>query len=442
MEDPIFRLCHCTNIAVVGAGLAGLLAAQGLKKNGFDVIVFERAASVEDVHRDWTMMIPWDIDALQRLVPTNILEALQDVVCNTGVHQTGVLEDIPVYNGLTGDLLFRKPTPEVRLVTRQRLRRILVQDLDVRWGMTVDYLKTVPYGVRLSFKNGEAHEADYILGADGWLSRIRQLLMGSKIPRLCPSGYLLATGITKHSDPSKTEAILEAGPVASIMMGMKVVGTIGVMSVEDPQDLSTWTTFWTKLCRGVCVNLGGRNALEYIKDCTPPLRDMFQSAIDWTPAGSIVHINEMYYWVPQPWNNIEGRVTLAGDAAHLMLHYGGQGWQHAVMDAENYVATMLRVENGMEPPAIAFQEYDAEILQRGQIAVQESLQEAKIALDPSRGKEMLEVPDIFVSLDEALVDPLLGTETLEVPDIFFLSQHEALVNPSLGMENLKVPDVD
>lgn len=112
------------------------------------------------------------------------------------------------------------------------------------------------------------------------------------------------------------------------------------------------------------------------------------------------------------------------------------------MDAENYVATMLRVENGMEPPAIAFQEYDAEILQRGQIAVQESLQEAKIALDPSRGKEMLEVPDIFVSLDEALVDPLLGTETLEVPDIFFLSQHEALVNPSLGMENLKVPDVD
>lgn len=32
MEGPIFKLCHCTNIAVVGAGLAGLLAAQGLKK--------------------------------------------------------------------------------------------------------------------------------------------------------------------------------------------------------------------------------------------------------------------------------------------------------------------------------------------------------------------------------------------------------------------------
>ncbi|KAG5998193.1 hypothetical protein E4U52_001341 [Claviceps spartinae] len=329
------------------------------------------------------MMIPWDKDALRRLVPANILEAFQDVVCNTGVHQIGVLKDIPVYNGLTGDLLFRKPTSEVRLVTRQRLRRILVQDLDVRWGKTVDDLISVPDGVRLSFRNGEVYDADYILGADGWLSRIRRLLMGFKIPRLCPSGYLLATGITKYSDASKTEAILEAGPVASIMVGMKVVGTIGVMSVDDPKDLSTWTTFWTKLCRGVLVNLGGRNALEYIKDCTPPLRDVFQSSIDWTPAGSRVHINEMYYWMPQRWNNIGGRVTLAGDAAHLMLHYEGQGWQHALTDAENYVATMLRAENGIELPATAFQKYDAEILRRGRIAVQESLQEAKRALDPS-----------------------------------------------------------
>ncbi|KAG6070910.1 hypothetical protein E4U16_006508 [Claviceps sp. LM84 group G4] len=372
----------------------------------------------------------------RRLVPANILEAFQDVVCNTCVHHTEILKDIPVYNGLTGGLLFRKPASEVRLVSRQGLRRILVQELDVRWDKTVDGFESVPDGVRLSFKNGGVFDADYILGADGWLSRIRQLLMGSKIPRLCPSGYLLAMGITKYSDASKTEAILKAGPVASIMMGMKVVGTVGVMSVDDPQDLSTWTTFWTtfwtKVCRGVWVNLGGRNALEYIKDCTPPLRDVFQSAIDWTPAGSRVHINEMYYWMPQRWNNFGGRVTLAGDAAHLMLHYGGQGWQHAVMDAENYVATIFRVENGMELPATALQKYDAEVLQRGRVAVQESLQEAKRALDPSKSKEMLEVPDVFVSLDDALMDQLLRTQTLEVPELFF-SRHQALMNPSLAM---------
>lgn len=87
------------------------------------------------------------------------------------------------------------------------------------------------------------------------------------------------------------------------------------------------------------------------------------------------------------------------------------------MDAENYVATMLRAENEIELPATAFQKYDAEILHRGRIAVQESLQEAKRALDPSRGKEMLEVPDIIVSLDEALVGPSLGMKNLKVPDV-------------------------
>ena len=91
------------------------------------------------------------------------------------------------------------------------------------------------------------------------------------------------------------------------------------MSVDDPEVASTWTTFWTKIWRGQSVHVKGDGALEYIQKHTPPLRDVFQSAIDWTPKGSSVHINEMKYWVPAPWDNLGGRATLAGDAAHPML---------------------------------------------------------------------------------------------------------------------------
>jgi hypothetical protein len=91
------------------------------------------------------------------------------------------------------------------------------------------------------------------------------------------------------------------------------------MSVGDLNDTSTWTTFWVKIWRGDPVDLKGQEALEYIRENTAPLRGIFQSAIDWTPKGSYVSINEMKYWVPTPWNNHGGRITLAGDAAHPML---------------------------------------------------------------------------------------------------------------------------
>lgn len=91
------------------------------------------------------------------------------------------------------------------------------------------------------------------------------------------------------------------------------------MSVEDASDTSTWTTFWVKIWRGEPVDLKGQRALDYIKDNTPPLHGIFQSAIDWTPEGSYVSVNEMKYWIPTQWDNRKGRVTLAGDAAHPML---------------------------------------------------------------------------------------------------------------------------
>ena len=30
-------------------------------------------------------------------------------------------------------------------------------------------------------------------------------------------------------------------------------------------------------------------------------------------------INQLHYWVSQPWDNRKSRVTLAGDAAHSMF---------------------------------------------------------------------------------------------------------------------------
>lgn len=91
------------------------------------------------------------------------------------------------------------------------------------------------------------------------------------------------------------------------------------MAVDDPDDMATWTTFWVRIWRGRELMLADGEALDHVRRQTRPLLGPFQWAVDWTPEGSRVSIDEMKYWSPVAWDNVGGRVTLAGDAAHPML---------------------------------------------------------------------------------------------------------------------------
>lgn len=44
----------------------------------------------------------------------------------------------------------------------------------------------------------------------------------------------------------------------------------------------------------------------------------FRSAVMWMPDDTKIAYDKMAYWVPIPWDNHDGRVALAGDAAHPM----------------------------------------------------------------------------------------------------------------------------
>lgn len=61
---------------------------------------------------------------LAKLLPADSLSRLPEAICNPYLDFTPEVESLPAYNGLTGDLLFRSPTPGARRVSRQRLRRL------------------------------------------------------------------------------------------------------------------------------------------------------------------------------------------------------------------------------------------------------------------------------------------------------------------------------
>jgi len=91
------------------------------------------------------------------------------------------------------------------------------------------------------------------------------------------------------------------------------------MSVDKPDDMTNWYTFWVKIWKGSEPSRQGQEAVEYIKQMSGETIEPMKSAIDWTPDDSRINIDEMKYWVTVPYDSHAGRVTLAGDAAHPML---------------------------------------------------------------------------------------------------------------------------
>lgn len=113
--------------------------------------------------------------------------------------------------------------------------------------------------------------------------------------------------------------------------------------------MSTWTTFWTKIWRGTSAELSKeKNMVKYIWDTTKNLCEPFQSLVDWTPSDSACYVDEMKSWVPVPFDNHAGRVTLVGDAAHPMLPCKFDRYCHPLSYLVPMIATSEYVLTNME----------------------------------------------------------------------------------------------
>ncbi|KIW96496.1 uncharacterized protein Z519_03565 [Cladophialophora bantiana CBS 173.52] len=78
-------------------------------------------------------------------------------------------------------------------------------------------------------------------------------------------------------------------------------------------------------------------------------------------------------FAPFPWDNTDGRVTLAGDAAHAMLPHRGQGLNNALKDASEIVDALSLKD--------AIDAYEAEMIPRGAAEVGLTRQQADKRID-------------------------------------------------------------
>ena len=78
------------------------------------------------------------------------------------------------------------------------------------------------------------------------------------------------------------------------------------------------------------------------------------------------------HWPTVAWNNRQGTVTLAGDAAHPMTYHRGQGLNNAFLDAAYLCRAINEYVTAATPIEEALSRYESEVVKRGHQAVLES----------------------------------------------------------------------
>lgn len=332
-----------SSVIVIGAGIGGLAAALGLLRAGQRVRVFEQAESLGEVGAGLSITP----NAGKALIFLGLGENLQRIGSQP---PAGAIRHFS-----TGEILVQLPQDQSRErygvplyhVHRADLHAALlaaVRALDpqcVVTGASLRYLDSGEDRVTITLGNGEQHQADWLIGADGIHSVTRSQLFGVDRPNF--TGYVAWRGLIPGElvprELLEPPLCMTIGPRRMLMRyplrGGTLVNFVAIARREA----------WAE--EGWSVRSPPEELLAEFSDFEAGSRRL----LSLTPA------DRLFKWGlfdrdPLPeW--VRGRATLLGDAAHAMPPFTGQGAVMALEDA----AVLGRVASLAADPDEALRRY-------------------------------------------------------------------------------------
>ncbi|OYU32229.1 MAG: hypothetical protein CFE39_04595 [Comamonadaceae bacterium PBBC2] len=324
------------DVAIIGYGPAGATLANLLGQYGLSVLVLERDADIyplpRAIHFDGEVMRVFETAGLRREVEAISRPGLKGMYFNNAAGETLLIRAGTAARGPHGcatNHYFHQP--ELEVVLRDGLKRY--PQVQVRTSHEVTSLEDGAELATLQVKdlqsgNTQAVQARYVIGCDGARSMVRKA-MGTKMVDLGLHQPWLVFDVRLKTDvPGLPDHTVQHCDPARPMTYCNVTGNrrrweIMLMPGDDPAQLVQPETLWKLVSKWL----------------TPEQADI-ERAVIYT----------FHSVIAEGWR--QGRLLLAGDAAHQTPPFLGQGMCAAIRDASNLAWKLEAVLRGRADDAL------------------------------------------------------------------------------------------
>ena len=332
------------------------------------------------------MLLIWGADYIKNTLPDRLKDRFEEIKSdphhNPGPDDVGTL---PLYDGKTGKLVVKIPGGVTSRVSREKLRKLFSEDLDicvsteaiVCWVQTDQFLQfsktaqsIAEHGdqVTVHFEDGTSSTGDTIVCCDSIRGIGRKTLLGEEKAALSTAPCSVVNIGRKFTAEQARFIRGSLDPVIKFaghpdQPTLFLITSIDIGDLDRPEDwkiqllLTTW---------GASPLSTNAERVRVFKEAASKYAEPWRSAALWVPDDTFIPPDRIRYWAnPTIWPNWNGKVTLAGDAAHPMTPFRAQGLNNAMQDAHNYVQGLLKVISGEKTLVDAITDYGNETLERG-----------------------------------------------------------------------------